>query len=236
MARIKYSALVSDMRNSLNGSVLSKNRAGNYIRNKVTPVNPQTSYQQAVRSLFASLSSQWKGLTNDQRASWRAATANFPYTDIFGDQKELDGKSLYVKLNTNLVNAGEQIIQTAPVGGSIPESLVNTVDAAFYTDSTPFLLETTLLPTGVPTGYAALFYATDPVPPQIGFVKNRFRLVMTKAAGSGAIDASTAYVNRFYSPTAADAGKIIHVRVALVDIATGQMGVASGGSAVIEQG
>ena len=45
MAKVLFSALISDMRNKLNGSVFAKNRGGSYLRTKVTPVNPQTVAQ-----------------------------------------------------------------------------------------------------------------------------------------------------------------------------------------------
>ena len=63
MAKIKLSAIVSEMRGKLNGSVFSKNRGGAYIRTKVTPVNPQSLAQGLVRATLTNLSQAWRGLT-----------------------------------------------------------------------------------------------------------------------------------------------------------------------------
>lgn len=234
MARIKYSALVSDMRNSLNGSTLSKNRAGNYIRNKVTPVNPRTAHQQANRALFGALSSQWKSLSPAQRASWAAATKNFPYTDIFGDQKELDGKSLFIKFNANLQNAGQPIIQSAPVGVGIPEYAVTSAEAVYDAGVPEGVLQLTFSESAIPAGFTALVYATPPTPAQIGFVKNRYRLIGAVTPASASVNVSSLYKARFKDLTAGDLDKVVHFRVAIVSNTTGQMGVPSGTEATIE--
>src|SRR3546814_3353017 len=52
ISKVKFGALMTDARGKLGGHVFSKNRAGSYLRTKVTPVNQQTSYQTSVRALF----------------------------------------------------------------------------------------------------------------------------------------------------------------------------------------
>lgn len=220
MAKVKYSALVSDMRNKLNGSVLSKNRAGNYIRNKTTPVNPQTASQQANRQKLGSLSSAWNGLTEGQRASWRAAVASFPYTDIFGDRKELDGKSLMIKLNLNLLNAGQSQIQTAPASVAIPE-LAIVSGTATVADGVGLVIS----PATIPSGFTLLVYATPPVNGGVYFVKNRYRLLGAATAAAGVVDLKALYGDKFGALTSGDVSKAVSVRCALVSNTTGQLGV-----------
>lgn len=220
MAKVKYSALVSDMRNKLNGSVLSKNRAGNYIRNKTTPVNPQTAAQQANRQQLGAMSSAWNGLTESQRASWRAAVASFPYTDIFGDRKELDGKSLMIKLNLNLLNAGQAQINSAPSSVAIPE-LAITSGTATVADGVGLVVT----PAAIPAGFTLLVYATPPVNAGVYFVKNRYRLLGTATAAAGAVDLQAIYDAKFGALSAGDVGKAVSVRCALVSNASGQLGV-----------
>lgn len=224
MARIKYSALVSDMRNKLNGSVMSKNRAGSYIRNKTTPVNPQTSFQQAVRQRLGALSTGWGGLTEPQRQSWAAATVNFPYTDIFGDKKELDGKSLYIKLNSNLANVGSPTIAAAPSPVGVP---VFGVDSAIVTIGAGIeAFDITVSAATVPAGFALAIYATPPVKAGVSFVKNRFRFIGTAVATAGVVNALALYTARFGTEMTID--QSVHVRVALVSTTSGQMGVPTG--------
>lgn len=228
MTKIKYSALVSEMRNKLNGSVLSKNRAGNYIRNKVTPVNPQTAFQQANRQQLGAMSSEWRGLSEAQRQSWLNATSSFPYTDIFGDRKELDGKALFTKLNLNLLNAGQATINDAPAPVGVPVIAISAMTAD-QVDG----IEFTINETTVPAGFSLLVYATAPVSAGTYFVKNKLRLLGTATAAAGVVDITTAYNARFGAPTVGDVGKSVFVRVAFVNNTTGQLGVAVAASAVI---
>jgi hypothetical protein len=228
MAKIKYSALVSDMRNKLNGSVASKNRAGSYLRNKVTPVNPQTPFQQANRQRLGSMSSEWRGLTEQQRQSWLNATGAFPYTDIFGDRRELDGKSLFVKLNLNLLNSGSATIVNAPTPVGVPE--IEITNLAFdQVDGVTFDINTAT----VPAGFALLVYATPPIDQGTNFIKNRLRLLGVGTATANEVDATTLYNARFSAPTVGDVGKNVFVRVALVSTTTGQLGVAVQASVAI---
>ena len=59
--KIKWGALMVDGRGKIGGQVASKNRAGAYMRNKVTPVNQQTSYQLTVRNRLSYYSQNWGG-------------------------------------------------------------------------------------------------------------------------------------------------------------------------------
>lgn len=229
-AKIKYSALVSDMRNKLNGSVLSKNRYGAYVRNKVTPVNPQSSFQQAVRQRLAAFSSQYRGITQAQRMSWINGAINFPFTDIFGDIKHLSGQTLFVKLNTNLDLAGQPSIQAAPMPVGIPELAVTAVESTLAAGEIT-ALDLTVSAAVVPAGFALAIYATPPTSPSIQFVKNRYRFIGTASAVGGEVDVLALYSARF--GTAASAGEQIHVRVALISTTTGQQGVPSAASGVL---
>lgn len=224
MARIKYSALVSDMRNKLNGSVLSKNRYGSYMRNKVTPVNPQTTEQQAARQRLGALSAAWGGLTESQRQSWNALAPSFPFSDIFGDQKILSGQVLFVKLNANLMKIGDAPLDAAPIKVDIPELLVTSVSAE-QTAGAMTELDLTISQATIPAGYELAIYATPPVQPGKSFVKNLYRFIgSTPTAVAGVVDALSLWNARFGSVST---GQKIFVRVALVATASGQQGVPS---------
>lgn len=220
MAKVKFSALVSEMRNKLNGSVFSKNRAGNYLRNKTTPVNPQTGFQQARRSTFGSISSAWRGLTDSQRKSWIELAQQLVYTDIFGDTKVLSGSQLHQKLNTNIMLTGNPIIATAPVPVSVP--FVGIV-AATVTAGTP-AFTVTVSPGTVPAGFTLLVYATPLISPGRAFVKNEYRLLGPSTPTAGVVDLLSSWNFRFGSLVE---GQKIFVRVVLVSEDTGQAGIAS---------
>jgi hypothetical protein len=106
MTKVKFSALISEMRGKLNGSVFTKNRYGNALRTKVTPVNRRTSYQQAIKQRFTFFSQKWRTLTPEQVNAWNAATEDFKSSNVFGDSIRPTGSNLYCALNANLALIG----------------------------------------------------------------------------------------------------------------------------------
>lgn len=136
--KIKWSALVSDVRGKLNGSVASKNRYGSYFRNKVTPTNPQTASQMRVRGIFGAISKLWGGLTNAQRRAWEVFANQHQFTDIFGDAQTLQGNAMFQKVNMNLHKIGAtlisspgEVIETPYIADSIAG--MNVVDGVITT-------------------------------------------------------------------------------------------------------
>ena len=114
MARIKWGMFVTDGRGKVGGHVLTKTRSGATVRTKVTPANPQTSYQGNVRGIFGSISRAWSALTEAQRLTWQNATEAFTKTNVFGDSYKPSGKNLFTALNSNLLNINEPQINVAP--------------------------------------------------------------------------------------------------------------------------
>ena len=227
MAKILTTAIVADIRNKLNGSVFSKNRYGSYVRTKVTPVNPQTTAQQNVRSTLSSLSQQWRALSQSQRQSWIDAAPNFPFSDIFGNSKILSGSTLFQKLNNNLLQAGESGLLVAPSPADIITVSLESLTAAAGAPA----LSLAFTPTPVPAGFDLVIEATGNVPPGISFVKNKFRRL-------GIIEpAATSPDNLLSLWTAVHgtlvAGQQIFVRVKVLNIATGQTGIPVQISAIV---
>lgn len=218
--KVKYSALMSDARGKLNGSVASKNRSGAYLRNKVTPVNPQTGAQQAVRNRLASFSQAWRGLTAAQRAAWDGAVSAFANTNVFGDLVQPTGKNLYTALNSNLGNIGETAISTPPLPAEVPEPVAGTLTIDVGTGDAM-----TLAFTNDSSDVTYLLFATAPLSPGVGFFKNRYRQIGTYAGSGGSpIDFKADYEAKFGTP--AD-GQKIAVKLVPVVVATGQRGIGS---------
>jgi hypothetical protein len=218
MAKILTTAIVADIRNKLNGSVFSKNRYGSYVRTKVTPVNPQSTAQQAARNRLSTNSQAWRGLTETQRQAWINAAANFPFTDIYGNSKTLSGQTLYVKLNTNLAIIGLPAIADAPSPVAIPalNSLILTA-----TDVPAFSVA--FDPTPVPADFVIAWSATGSVTPGKSFVKNLFRFIGTNAEASGSpSNLLTQYQAVHGNPVA---GQKIFIRGFYISMNTGQAGI-----------
>ena len=219
MAKVLFTAFTADIRAKVNGSVFSKNRYGSYIRTKVTPTNPSTTAQVNSRNILATQSQAWRGLTDAQRTGWINASANFPFTDVFGNIRYLAGNALYVKLNANLNYADEAAIADAPAPVAIEALDTVTIAAAAGAGT----LAVTFAPAPVPAGFALIIQATPGVSASINFVKNKFRNVtVVAAAGTSPHATGTAYVAKFGAMTA---GQKIFVRIFLISTDTGQAGI-----------
>lgn len=229
MAKIKWGAAVVDGRGKLGGHVLSKNRAGAYIRTKVTPVNPQTGYQLGVRNRFTIYSQGWRGLTQAQRDAWNAAVSDFQRTDIFGDLRNPTGFNLYQRLNNNLVNVGAAAISTPPLPAAVGEVIASSLTAEDGTVSESLSL---VLSGNVPADTAVKVFATSPQSAGRSFVKAEYRQITTlDAAETTPVDLLAAYQAKYGSTGAA--GQKIFVKIEAVNTNTGQTGTPSEASAIV---
>lgn len=215
--KIKFSALVSDMRGKLNGSVASRNRGGSYLRNKTTPVNPQTPEQQAVRSNFGNISSQWRGLEEASRENFRQFAKEMPYIDIFGDQRYLSGSQMFQRTGINRSLVGEPPLDNPEFPEAFPIfseeisfSLISSLDGvALAFQNLPATSDEMLL----------LIYATPGQSAGITFAKNKLRLLGAFETGAGgSLSISTEYTSRLGAPSE---GSKVFVRMALIDVVAG---------------
>lgn len=227
MAKIKLSAMVSEMRGKLNGSVFSKNRGGAYLRTKVTPVNPQTTAQGNVRSKLTNLSQSWRGLTDAQRNAWNTAVSNFTGTDIFGDIKTPSGINLYTKINLNLANVAQSQLNLPPLPSSVGVFNSLTITA---TATTP-ALSIAFTQTGVAAGQTVVVEATTQLSAGKNFVKSEFRKIGTFAGGTATpYNALSAYTAKFGSLVA---GQKIFIRFKAVSNTTGIAGQYTTNSVIV---
>ena len=230
MAKVKFSALVSEMRNKLNGSVFSKNRAGNFLRNKVTPVNPQSMAQQAVRAVFGAVSSAWRGLTEVQVNAWNALAGQVPYTDIFGDTKYLSGLQLHQKYNTNLQSVGNAMISNAPELIVVPSSAITAFSVEIDTGAIVSSIDVAGSP-NVPAGFTAVIFATPPMGVGISYAKSQLRKIGIVSSSSVlSTEFNSLYANKYGVPAV---GSKVFVRIHLVSNTTGQNSVAGSASTVV---
>ena len=216
--KIKFGAIVVAGSGKIGGHVASKNRGGAYLRTKVTPTNPNSPAQAGARALLASLSTGWSGLSEENRDSWNGAVKDYATTDIFGDIKNPSGINLYVKLNANLIAAGESALTTAPSKMEVPFSAIDTVD---FDNGTPGDSAINFADSALDTEIVQI-RATPVVSAGTSFVKNLFRDIVYAAVGGANVGYGTEYVAKFGTPAV---GQIFYVSVAVIT-ASGQKGVA----------
>jgi hypothetical protein len=214
--KVKFGAIVVDGRNKIGGHVMSKNRAGAYMRTKVTPVNPRSPDQQNARARLSMLSSSWDGLTYDDILAWNSAIKNWAKSDIFGDIKHPSGFNLFQKLNNNLTRVGGTQIDVPPV--KVPQDDLGTLVIGTVTASA-IPLTFTLQSLGGDDKLEIL--ATPPVSLGKSFVKSEYRIIgHSLTLTTGACDAGTLYIAKFGGPI--DPGKPFFIMARLVNSVTGQ--------------
>ena len=106
MARIKTTALASEVKGKYQGTVFSSNRGGAYIRNNKTGqknTNPNSSKR---KSNLSFLAQQWKGLSAEAQNAWNEAITSYPTQNIFGDARNPTGYELFMRLNATQLNFG----------------------------------------------------------------------------------------------------------------------------------
>lgn len=225
--KIKWGALVVDGRNKIGGHVASKNRAGAYLRTKVTPMNPRSSFQVNVRAVLATIAIAWRGLDATVRIAWNNATSSFSGTDIFGDLRHPTGFNLYQRLNNNLNQINVAPLTNPPLPGTV--AVINT---GVLSAAPAGAITVTFTNDPIFTADTMVVDATAAISQGRSFVKSEFRRIGTVLAiAAHVLDLSTLYDTKFGAVGAA--GQKIFVRMKMINKTTGQAGVPVIYSAVI---
>ena len=192
-AKVKYGEMISDMRGKINGTVHSKNRSGQYMRNKTSPVNPQTTSQSGVRNSFSTFAQGWRALTEAQRDAWTSASENFTKTNVFGDNIKLTGANLYMSLNRNIATAAGAAITSPP----LPSAVTGLTALSGDPDVSDATIVMTYTP-AIPATGTVLIFATAPQSAGVSFVKNKYRFIESiVAADVSPYDITAAYEAKF---------------------------------------
>jgi len=228
MAKVKYGEMIADMRGKINGTVHSKNRFGAYMRNKTSPVNPQTTYQSGVRNSFTSFTQGWRGLTAAQRASWMGVVDAFSKTNVFGDNVKMTGANLYISLNRNIATIGGVAISSPPIPASVTPVATLSIVADVSLDS----ILATFTP-AIPATQRVAIFATAPQSAGVTFVKNKYRLIeVIDSADVSPYDISAAYEVKF-GTSWATAGQKVFVKFVPIITLSGISAIGLEASAIV---
>ena len=215
--KVKWGALIVEGRGKLGGHVASRNTAGSYLRTKVTPINPQTAFQETSRERFGTLSQAWRDLTEEERKSWNSHVTEFATTDVFGDLKNPTGFNLFQRLNNNLLNVGQATIDEAPA----PAAILTVGIGVLTVDVGAIPVFTIAMDGAVPAGTSMQVWATPGLSAGKSFAESEFRLLQFEAAASASpVDFEAAYLARFGSPAA---GTKVFLFIKFVNDVTGQV-------------
>lgn len=164
------SPLISDGRNKLGGVIFARNRAGVYQRARVTPANPQTTFQQANRAMFSTIVTAWRALTVAQRLSWNNLALSCTLTDSLGQTSMPSGFQLFTSRNRNRLLLGLAQLTDAPVSPTSPPYVTFFFGTYYWAGAGLDVMTIVLVTSASLTGYSVVFGATAALSPGIQFV------------------------------------------------------------------
>ena len=194
---------------SIAGTTSSHNRAGQYTRNRRSPVQPVgTGRRSFIRGSFGSASSAWASLSGAAQAAWISYADSHPYVDRLGQAIKLTGQQMYVAIGTQLLNCGSALPTSTPASDSVfsPVVTVFTVTAAG-------VITITRSRAGGASDFLLVGFAR-PVSAGVTFQKTFWQATHEAGNGTGAATYGTAYVAQFGTITA---GRKIFARLTPVN-------------------
>ena len=103
-----------NQRGALGGTVASRNRFGEYDRERVSPKHPRTASQLESWGNMSDLNGLWNGLREEQRMGWRRLAQTIRSRSNVGQSASLDGPLLFKKINRVLATCGREPLLDAP--------------------------------------------------------------------------------------------------------------------------
>lgn len=174
------------------GTTWSHNRAGQYTRNRRSPVQPVGTGRRAfVRGAFGASSTAWAALSAAAQASWNAYAASHPITDRLGSSITLTGHQMFVGIATQCQNVGLPIPTVVPADSSTtaPNATVFTVTAAG-------VLTITLDASGSPSDYILVSFSA-PQSSGVTFCKTFWQQTVVPGDSAGGATYGAAYIAQF---------------------------------------
>ena len=118
---VQWGGGILDARGSIGGQTASRNRFGNYLRARITPVNPQSARQNVIRAAIQNLSQRWSSvLTALQRAQWEVYAAAIVRQNKLGAQIKLTGFNHYIRSNSIRLQQADNTIGDGPGTLTLP--------------------------------------------------------------------------------------------------------------------
>lgn len=116
------------------GLTSSKNRFGQYVRNRRAPVQPIGTGRRAfIRAAFGAASGAWAVLSPTQQAAWDGFAESHPIVNSLGASVILTGHQMYVAVQTQRQNVGLGLEDMPPEAVETP----TLSEVTFTLDQTP---------------------------------------------------------------------------------------------------
>lgn len=179
---------------SYQGVTSSRNRYGQYVRTRATPVQPRTTFQLNQRARFSTNAAGWRGITDAQRAGWTDLGLMISRNDSLGQSYTLNGFGAYCSVNNNKLDAGDAVVSDAPAIVTPPDLISVTLTASSVALSVAY----TATPLGA--GVRAFIYVSPQASAGRKFNGDYRLLAVTAAAAASPSNILAAYTARFGVP------------------------------------
>ncbi len=214
--KAEFGCIITDGSGKLGGKVVSKNHYGKYLKIKVSPAQPASTFRDVAQGYIRTLSRQWGTLTDDQRLTWFQAENDFKYKNVFGDTYKPAGYNLFLQHNINLLLTGQSVLLTAPSPGLSAAIQY----ASFFAFNSINIVVLSFSPV-VPAGFAYKVYASTAWSAGINYGKDKYRYLGYLLPGSvSPYDLSTMYNIRLGSVGAV--GNKIFLKLVPINLVTGE--------------
>jgi hypothetical protein len=179
MAKIKFGSTVVNMSGKIGGQVYSHNAAGAYLRNIGTIAVSPSAAILAARERFATVTTAWNTLTDEQRQSWGSATVNYLRKNVFADVYTMNGFNLFTSVNITRLLIGEAILLFPP----FPEKPAIIEGLIFEPAGGGLDFRIDAIPSAVPADETWIIEGTPPISPQINNYKTHLAIYKIMAGG-----------------------------------------------------
>ncbi len=202
--------ILGSLRGSVGDNTFSHNRGGDYVRRRVSPTNPNSTRQQLMRTLLATLSGLWSStLTPAQRSEWNTWASQQAKEGPLGNSINWTGHNGYISTNTHLLDAGDTRIDAPPAVVAPTGLLTLSVDISAATTADVTFTDTPLAANHKPVMFMSL--------PQSGAAEPNFK--QTRIVGYGAAAQASPWAATL--PFSVVTGQTVVFFVAIMDDETG---------------
>ena len=107
MARVQLAPILSNLAGKLANAVFTQGRSVLALRTRVKPMNPQSSFQTAVRAALKSWTTAWRSLDPNKITAWNTYALTAKKSNRWGDKYYSTGHKTYVAWNVQNTLEGD---------------------------------------------------------------------------------------------------------------------------------
>ena len=189
MSKVKFSALITNITGKLGGQVLQGGNTSAIIRTGVNQSNKKSFIATPTSIIFSNLAKEWNKLSNDIKLQWSSATYLFLIFNSFGDQIQLSGYNLFVRLNYDLFYLGEDLLTVPPDPSDTPQLYTCVGGISVETH----IYEVNFFPHTTPADESIIFTFSNPCKNPYGIFKNLIK------KGKAFIEKLTSTTKNYYN-------------------------------------